>query len=50
MDKNILKEVCLWVKDYEEKEEHDLDFTINMKDDAYVLFNKIIQSNKDKLV
>ena len=48
LTKNTIQTIKSWVKDYENTEEHDCDFTIEMKDSAYELFGDILKELKIK--
>ena len=40
---NEVQDIRNWVLDWESREEHDLDFTIELKDSAYSIFINILK-------
>ena len=46
--KSLLKKIKSWLKDYDKNEEHDNDFNMAMKNDAYEILGKILKDREDK--
>ena len=38
-----LKEIVKWIRAYDSKDEHDITFAVEMKDEAYKIFCKLLK-------